>query len=307
MTPRDSRPSCIISGDMGPETAHVIPKSLDTWYTNNAMCDYSQGAKSASNSENNVCRLRVDLHRIFDNRAFTFVPKLDAEGKQHTVVHFFSTTKDSGDAALSFHNQKVHSLESVAPQFLFARFALTVFAYIKDFVLRGEKRRIAVVQRDIDSNGSPAWLTREVEMDRAERNSRYGGGGSRASSPSKRSRYASESQQGDGQENLEFGEIRYTGQDPWETGDGRAMSRTRDWVQANSDDGVPPPKRQRFNLDETPPPLTTSSASSRASSKVHSFADAGEVKSDCTRAGILSKGDEYNNGRHCRLEGVEVP
>ncbi len=50
-----------------------------------------------------------------------------------------------------------------------------------------------------DSNRSPAWATREVQMDRAQRHSRYGGGGSRASSPSKRSRPQSKSQQGDGE------------------------------------------------------------------------------------------------------------
>ncbi|TWU70888.1 hypothetical protein ED733_001154 [Metarhizium rileyi] len=176
ITPRDTKPSCVISGRMRPEKAHLIPPSHEKWYTDNAMCDYSQGAKSVSNSDDNVCRLRVDLHRIFDDRAFAFVPKLDEDGHQHTVIHFFSTTNDSGDAALKYHNRKTHSLDSAAPQFLFARFAFTVFAYIKDFILRGERRRIAVVQRGIDSHGSPAWIVQEIQMDRAQRHSRYGGG-----------------------------------------------------------------------------------------------------------------------------------
>ncbi|KAM3516605.1 hypothetical protein NHJ13051_009754 [Beauveria bassiana] len=192
MTPRDAATSCILSGRMRPEKAHVIPQSHDRWYTDNGMSRYSQGAHSVSNSGDNTFRLRADLHRIFDDRAFTLVPKLDAEGQQHIVVHFFSTTSSS-DAALVYHNRKVHSIQFVAPEFLFARFALTVFACIKDFILSGERRRIAVVHRGINSSGNPAWVTQEIEMDRAQRHSQYGGGGSRSSSPSKRS--MSEAQQ----------------------------------------------------------------------------------------------------------------
>lgn len=304
MTPRDTKPSCIISGRMRPEKAHVIPQSHDKWYTDNAMCDYSQGAKSVSNSDDNVCRLRVDLHRIFDDRAFAFVPKLDEEGHRHTVVHFFSTTNDSGDAALKYHNRKAHSLDSVAPQFLFARFALTVFACIKDFILRGERRRVAVVHRGIDSNGSPAWITQEVQMDRAQRHSRYGGGGSRASSPSKRSRPQSESQQGDGQESVqEFG---YASEDPENNDDdGHHTSRTRAWVEADGadDDMAAPLKRRRISGVESPPSLT-SSASSQVTINEQKIADEA-ASSGPNGTSISLKGSENNRG-HCLLEAVEM-
>ncbi|PQK17932.1 hypothetical protein BB8028_0009g01310 [Beauveria bassiana] len=225
ITPRDSKPSCIISGRMATEKAHVIPQSQDKWYTNNAMSDYSQAAESVHNSVDNMIRLRADLSRIFHDCAFALVPKSDTNGREHTVVHFFSTTNGAGDAAFWHHNQKVHSLASVAPQFLFARFALTVFARIKDFILRGECRQIAVVLGGIDSSGSPAWVTREVEMDRAQRLSRYG-----PLTSHKRARpQCCESQQDDDQKSPEG--VRMFGYGLGEPED--YTSRTRAWLGAD--------------------------------------------------------------------------
>ncbi|KAM3507039.1 hypothetical protein MY11210_007306 [Beauveria gryllotalpidicola] len=305
MTPRDTKPSCIISGRMKTEKAHVIPQSQDKWYTDNAMCDYSQGAQSVYNSVENVFRLRVDLQRIFDDCAFALVPKPDAEGRQHTVVHFFSITNDAGDAAFWHHNQKVHSLESVAPQFLFARFALTVFARIKDFILRGERRRIAVVLRGIDSNGSPVWVTREVEMDRAQRLSRYGAGGSRGSSPSKRSRPQSESQQGDGQESLVgVGAFGYALAEPGKLSDVSCTSRIRAWLEANETDDDPlSSKRRRIGGDDDFPPSLTSVLSLQTHTDEWSSA-AKTVEFDPTGTVALEK-DEVNHG-HCEGLGLQA-
>ncbi|KGQ11773.1 hypothetical protein BBAD15_g2491 [Beauveria bassiana D1-5] len=225
ITPRDSKPSCIISGRMATEKAHVIPQSQDKWYTNNAMSDYSQGAESVHNSVDNMIRLRADPSRILHDCAFALVPKSDTNGRERIVVHFFSTTNGAGDAAFWHHNQKVHNLASVAPQFLFARFALTVFARIKDLILRGECRQIAVVLGGIDSSGSPAWVTREVEMDRAQRLSRYG-----PLTSHKRARpQCCESQQDDDQKSPEG--VRMFGYGLGEPED--YTSRTRAWLGAD--------------------------------------------------------------------------
>ncbi|EXU95154.1 hypothetical protein X797_011776 [Metarhizium robertsii] len=294
MTPRDTKPSCIISGRIGPRR-HTSYPNLTTSGTLTMLCVTILKAQS---------RCQTVTTMIFDDRAFAFVPKLDEEGHRHTVVHFLSTTNDSGDAALKYHNRKAHSLDSVAPQFLFARFALTVFACIKDFILRGERRRIAVVHRGIDSNGSPAWITQEVQMDRAQRHSRYGGGGSRASSPSKRSRPQSESQQGDGQESVqEFG---YASEDPENNDDdGRHTSRTRAWVEADGADYdmATPSKRRRISGVESPPSLT-SSASSQVTINEQKVADEA-ASSGPNGTSISLKGSENNRG-HSLLEAVEM-
>ncbi|KAK7398056.1 hypothetical protein QQX98_012564, partial [Neonectria punicea] len=212
-TKLDHQPSCIISGSRTVDTAHVIPQAHDKWYTDNAMFDYSAGARSVTDSEENMCRLRPDLHRVFDNRAFALVPKSDGRGQRHLVVHFFSIVKNLGDTALDIHNRKAHSLESVAIEFLFARFALTVFACIKDFILRGDRRKLAITQRASDASGCPAWVTSVVQMDRVQRNGLYGGGGSRSSSPTKRSR-KTESQAGQNEEEISKQQIDDQREDP---------------------------------------------------------------------------------------------
>lgn len=228
------------------EKAHVIPQAHNKWYTDNSMFDYSVGARSVSDSEDNMFRLRPDLHKIFDDRAFALVPKQDGRGQRHLVVHFFSVVKNFGDTALDIHNRKAHSLESVAKEFLFARFALTIFARIKDFVLEGDRRKLAITQRANDASGCPAWVTSTVQMDRVQRNGLYGGGGSRSSSPTKRSRNT-ESQTGQKHEDPDLEEC-------------RGRSRLRSWVLANAaelEGSESNPKRRRMSKDRSPPPLTT--------------------------------------------------
>lgn len=100
----------------------------------------SAEARSVPDSEESTFLLRSDLHRVFDNRGFALVPKRDDQGQRHLVVHFFSIVKSLGDTALYIHNRTTHSLESVVIEFLFARFALTVFACIKEFIIQGMQR-----------------------------------------------------------------------------------------------------------------------------------------------------------------------
>ncbi|KAF5004000.1 hypothetical protein FDECE_9500 [Fusarium decemcellulare] len=73
--------SCIISGSQKTEDAHVVPRAQDEWYEANGMRHYSLGGRSVSDSEDNSCRMRPDLHRIFDDRAFALIPKPDGHGQ----------------------------------------------------------------------------------------------------------------------------------------------------------------------------------------------------------------------------------
>lgn len=224
------------------------------------MFDYSVGARSVSESEDNICRLRPDLHRVFDSRAFALVPKKDDHGQRHLVVHFFSIVKNFGDSALDIHNRRAHSLESVAPEFLFARFALAVFACIKDFILRGEKRKLAITHRANDDTGYPSWVTTVVQMDRVQRNGLYGGGGSRNSSPTKRSR-RTESQAGQDEEVELEAFKQYAGDELGypDFEEPRGRSRVRKWVLENvEEENCEERGRKRRCLSRSPPPLTTS-------------------------------------------------
>ncbi|OAA35194.1 hypothetical protein NOR_08117 [Metarhizium rileyi] len=181
---------CIITA-AGPSTAdnaHVIPQSSTStvWFNQNGMRAYarSNSAVTAFDSPGNRFRLRSDLHKDFDNRAFALVPKpVAAENTSHALaVHFLSLSDDLEDSATEFHNQLVHG-NTVPTEYLFARFAYTVFGLVKNFVLQGVRRRLALVE-----TGKDDWTTKTHDMNHRQRDNLYGGGGSRSSSPRKRTR-----------------------------------------------------------------------------------------------------------------------
>jgi hypothetical protein len=91
-----------------------------------------------TDSPGNTIRLRADLDKIFDQRAFAIVPKpVEAGEADHALaVHFLSLSDDLEDPAMEFHNQLAHA-NAVPPEFLFARFAYSVFGLVKGFVLQG--------------------------------------------------------------------------------------------------------------------------------------------------------------------------
>ncbi|EGX87716.1 hypothetical protein CCM_09338 [Cordyceps militaris CM01] len=227
-TPHDPIKSCVVTSSTKTEMAHVVPRAQEVWFTNNAMRSHAEGLHSATDSTANVCYLRPDLHKIFDDRAFVLVPKADTDGRYHTVIHFLSTQNNFADVALRHHNRK---------------------------------RQIAVIQRDIQPSGRPCWVTKVMDMDRAERHKRYGGGGSRASSPSKRSRPPSDYQR-DALESVDDDDNYVS--DWWgENDDGRTAA----WVEAAAagDREDEPRGRKRKRTEEGLLPSLTSSFSCQAS------------------------------------------
>lgn len=116
------------------------------------------------------------------------------------------------------------------------------------------------MQRANDANGCPAWVTSVVQMDRVQRNGLYGGGGSRSSSPTKRSR-KTESQTGQNEEGILKGQIDDQRENP-DLDEYDEKSRLRSWVLGNATElewlEERNPKRRRMSKDRSPPALTTS-------------------------------------------------
>ena len=98
--------------------------------------------------DGNIIPLRSDIHKVFDERHFCFVPKqqpvylptneqeqnqelgsgLSPRNPQALVLHVFNTTT-SGQLQVLYHNRAIHSLLTVVePEFLLARFAWTIFS-----------------------------------------------------------------------------------------------------------------------------------------------------------------------------------
>lgn len=91
--------------------------------------------------------IREDLHTAFDRREFVFVPKAAANEAPVFVTHLLT---DSPELGLLYHNTKLHPIDRVAPEFLFARFAWSIFPGIEGFLLAG-------VSRDLLSSTGQRW------------------------------------------------------------------------------------------------------------------------------------------------------
>ncbi|KAK0737329.1 hypothetical protein B0T21DRAFT_286976, partial [Apiosordaria backusii] len=120
---------CILSnyGD-GLEMAHLLPTREDDWWLLNNMQRYSRTQQFSSNPIDgpaNLVTLRADLHRVFDERHFCFVPK---RKPPQLVVHVFNSTP-TGQLPILWHNRALHPIPAtVAVQCLFTRFAWTVLS-----------------------------------------------------------------------------------------------------------------------------------------------------------------------------------
>ncbi|KXX76683.1 hypothetical protein MMYC01_206511 [Madurella mycetomatis] len=142
---------CVLSnyGD-GLEMAHLLPASEDDWWLSNQMQQYSPTQLFSSDPIDgpaNLLTLRADLHRVFDERHFCFVPKVGkksgGDGREadtghdgdtaerklpQLVLHVFNSTP-SGQLPNLWHNRAVHPIPgTVAVECLFARFAWTVLS-----------------------------------------------------------------------------------------------------------------------------------------------------------------------------------
>ncbi|KAK4133998.1 hypothetical protein BT67DRAFT_442514 [Trichocladium antarcticum] len=110
----------------GLEGAHLVELKNAQWWNANELDDYAASATFSGeriNSDANIMFLRADLHRTFDERHYTLVPKRNPDGAVRLVVHVFTSTP-SGQLRQLWHNRGVHA--SPIRELLFARFAWTI-------------------------------------------------------------------------------------------------------------------------------------------------------------------------------------
>ena len=135
-----SRDQCCRMTEAVEETdiCHIVPVAEEPWFTRNDMIRY--GNKHASsrpsiNDEANTMLLRADLHRSFDKRRFTFLPK-----KQGVLVTHVLESESLRDI---YHNVQLNTTY-IAPEYFFARFAWTIFPLLKPFLRRGQRRLLLI-------------------------------------------------------------------------------------------------------------------------------------------------------------------
>ncbi|KAJ9199091.1 hypothetical protein DTO166G4_7368 [Paecilomyces variotii] len=142
----------------GTECAHLIPRNQSSWFQRNMMARYGKTSRPGSepiDNPRNAILLRSDIHTSFDYRRFTFVPKprctastdLRDGGNEARAyaIHIFCSP-DPHELTSLYHNVTLQLLTGVAPEYLFARFAWTIFQFIPIFVQAGVPRRIALYE-----------------------------------------------------------------------------------------------------------------------------------------------------------------
>ncbi|KAH8650750.1 hypothetical protein BGZ61DRAFT_469186 [Ilyonectria robusta] len=241
--------NCLLSncGD-AVESAYLVPSAQSYWWTINLMKRYAKTPSFSTNDMDvpaNALPLRCDIHKMFDERHFTFVPKtviyrfqrratllsqddaghrdqdlsspgdsklradndgpsqadlqlpirLNAGSESHNaenelkadpvdvVGHVFNSTP-SGDLPRLWHNRALCSPPSSASvEYLFARFAYTVFSpsVFKYFLDSNKARRLLVWDQE--------KLKQEIEEADPEKcRSIWNASRSRSESPKKRAR-----------------------------------------------------------------------------------------------------------------------
>ena len=115
---------------------------MGTWFINNDMTRYSSAVQSpieAMNDALNALLLRADLHKFFDRRRFTVVPK-GSQSRIRLIVHQMLPSPSSEMHHL-YHNRRVQPETcGIAPQFLLTRFAWTILCNENYTFLKGPHR-----------------------------------------------------------------------------------------------------------------------------------------------------------------------
>ena len=174
---RDIR--CKVTGwEDGTEVAHLVPDHERKWFLSNNMSRYNEentlDPENLLRDPNNLLLLRSDIHTQFDDRKLVFFPK--APGTY--VIHMLKPSKET----LPLYHNTTIDLASCAIEFLFARFAWSIFPALSGFLSWPDRTRLVVCT---DKNTGERKATESTSITLSPLVS-----ASRSSSPSKRSRTA---------------------------------------------------------------------------------------------------------------------
>ncbi len=135
---------CRISGHYtGAEVAHICPRNEADWFFANGLSrwnnDTSLGEQSLLDDHANLMLLRSDLHKAFDDGKFVLYPK-DNTG---FFVHMMEPSPDLG---ILYHNARTHSIVNCRAEFIYARFAWSLFRFLSGFLAMPVDRAVITVQ-----------------------------------------------------------------------------------------------------------------------------------------------------------------
>ncbi|KAH8757988.1 hypothetical protein F5883DRAFT_683274, partial [Diaporthe sp. PMI_573] len=140
-SPVDPLPSrcAVTASSLGPTRAHLIPKLEDKWLRRNGMAWITN-----INDPGNLLTLKADLHKEFDNRQWTIIPKPGiATSTASTAspplgptfeyaVHVIGSGSELRDL---YHNVTLQNCRHIPRECVLAHFAWSILYLIKPFLL----------------------------------------------------------------------------------------------------------------------------------------------------------------------------
>ena len=187
--------SCVVTGSgLALNAAHLVPVAYSEWFERNNMLKFIQG--NDIHDYRNGITLRKDVHAIFDALDICFVPK-----NSHWTCHV-SSSRPGQELVDLYHNLCVRIFQDVCLEFLFARFAMTVFRH-SYFMKLSRPGKVSLVYAD----NYGTLETQEADSDWIKSRQVFLGLRSRSSTPSKRTRTESQNDE-DGEEVLGRGRKR---------------------------------------------------------------------------------------------------
>lgn len=157
--------SCRMSACVeGSQVAHICPRSEEEWFMQNLMSFYQlrppMGNARSIDDAGNAMLLRADLHQQFDACKYVFYPKSSSslqppDRKTEFVTHMLVPSYELGTL---YHNAALQPISGVQREFLFARFAWTIFPLMEDFLRRGVPLYLTGVSVKAANGGLPSLV-----------------------------------------------------------------------------------------------------------------------------------------------------
>jgi HNH endonuclease len=144
------------------------------------MARYGSELLRNINDPANILRLKVDLHRCFDKRWFTIVPKsMEIPAPDSSQYVTYILLKEAAELWPKYHNTPVQYLDKGAHYYLFARFAWAILLQVKPFIIAGCSRHVIRIQMSSEDK-----IAREEKLlSGSQLKNFYGGGGSKRATP----------------------------------------------------------------------------------------------------------------------------
>ncbi|KAI1475098.1 hypothetical protein F4774DRAFT_398407 [Daldinia eschscholtzii] len=150
----------------GVEKAHIVPKAEGAWFTENNMDKYvwATNASRKIHDVNNLFPLRADVRKTFDNKQLTIFPKL-RDGQRVLVLHVLhASTETTYEVKALYHNRLLHQLYGVSPEYIFARFAWSIFQSNTIQLLDTVEPDMIAVRILIDAKGNKSATSRDINV-----------------------------------------------------------------------------------------------------------------------------------------------